>query len=99
MAFAEKMVGLGDWTAGLVRVAVSQYGQGCLITGFLNPGKRVLRFVSWLLIQALSAFTLSSLTTVVRCGTVGGEAREEVEEKTAQDQRRLVWARALAANR
>lgn len=66
-----------------------------MITGFLNPA---LGSVSWVLVPALSAFTISYLKTVIRGGTVRGKAREEGKETTAQDLRRLVWARAPVVN-
>lgn len=55
MAFAEKMVGLSDWTAGLVGVTYQNVERDVLITGFLNPDRLVLESVSW--VQALSVFT------------------------------------------
>ena len=59
-------------------------GEGRLITWFLNPEGRVLGSVSWVMVQAVSAFTLSCLTdssSVWHC-LLRGEGRKRGENCT-----------------
>lgn len=75
MAFTEKMVGLSDWTAGLVGVTYQNVERDVLKTKFLNPDRLVWGSVSW--VQALSVFTHGVAQLV---GRRGEQAKRKLHE-------------------